>query len=148
MKKAIVVLSGVPAGKNKFTEICKRSSWVWGINPKNNLRNEPESVEVSNPSEAERKYILENIERFLADDSPVKHNMSGVAYERFLLIAHGVSGKQMEMLKSDFGVFKVHIVSSAEEITDNMTSHNDLVLDSSHELFVDNVNSIINTITK
>lgn len=142
MKKAIVVLTGVPAGKNKFTEVCKGLSWVWGINPKNHR---PKNEEC--PKEFEEKYLLENIERFKADEASVKTD--GInEYDTFLLIAHGVSGKQMEMLKEEYGVYKIHIVATSEEITDEMSSHNDLILAEADEYFAGKVSSIIRIIAK
>lgn len=142
MKKAIVVLTGVPAGKNRFTQVCKGSSWVWGINPKNNR---PKNGEC--PSDFEEKYLLENIERFLDDEATVKTD-GKQEYHTFLLIAHGVSGKQMEMLKEEYGVYKIHIVEKLEDITSEMSAHNDLVLVDTDESFDAHVSSIISVITK
>lgn len=142
MKKAIVVLTGIPAGKNKFTQVCKKLSWVWGINPKNHLPKDSE-----NKHELEEKYLLENIERFLSDDADVKTD--GIrTYNTFLLVAHGVSGKQTEMLKNDYGVLKLHIVASESDVTLEVLSHNDLVLVESDPLFETRILTIISIIAK
>jgi len=39
MKKAIILLSGDPESKSKFTKIVESIAWVWNVNPKNPIRN-------------------------------------------------------------------------------------------------------------
>ena len=143
MKKAIVILSGAPSGKNRFTQICKQSAWVWGINPKNHTSDS----DTLNKSEHEEKYLSENIERFFADESDVKKDLSGKEYDTFLLIAHGVSGKKTEALKNEFGVFKFHVVGTSEEITPAMIEHNDKIIVEASGDFDKEVLDIIDVIT-
>ena len=37
MKKAIIAISGSSEGKKCFSEIAKRTSWLWELNPINNI---------------------------------------------------------------------------------------------------------------
>ena len=164
MEKAILLISGSPSGKSKFIETAKKSSWCWNCNAKdflgtktnsfywNGERDEEyyrftyEFLELVNRYfRFEEKYLKNKIEDFLKDDSPNKLSKDGTVFDKFLLIAHGVSRELVSTLKDDYGVFQIHI--SRRDLNSNAESMNDLVLYEDDENFEGEVNRVVNVLT-
>lgn len=165
MKKVIIVLSGSPEAKNKFAEIVKRVAWVWAINAKDFVRENlklfywngsrtedinklvSEQLELLNQKfDFERKYLSDKITKFNEDDSEFKTNGNNT-FDKFVLIAHGVSKDSLPYLQSEYGVFKIHL--SRKDYNSNEKFSNDVtVLYEDSEDFIVEVNKIIEILTK
>jgi hypothetical protein len=164
MKKAIIIASGTPEGKNKFDEIVKKSSWSWNVNFKNYLGSLSKNfywsgerdetyykfiVELSDLTNryfsSEEKYLREKIEKFNSDDSEQKIGEDGKVFTKFILIIHGVSRDLVDMLESDYGLFQLHI--SRRDLNTNTESH-DYVLYEDDENFEEEVERVLNVLTK
>jgi len=166
MKKTIILLSGTPDGKSKFAEIAREISWTWEINPKNQIRDNArsfywkkndkddiykyisEQLEILNRYfDFERNFLKDKIERFLSDEDEFKKSPEGKVFDKFILIAHGVSKNLVPFLQDEYGVFKIHI--SKKEYNSNEKFDNDItVLYEDEEDFTIQVNKIIEVLTK
>ena len=168
MKKAIILLSGTPQGKSKFDEITKETSWVWNTNPRNYLgalsknfywsgeRNEQyykfteELLTLTNRYfNFEEKYLKEKIEKFNSDDSLIKilreEGQLEKKFDRFILIIHGITKDLVEMLESDYGVFKLHI--SRRDLNTNVKEQ-DYVIYEDDPNFKEEVERVLRILTK
>jgi len=167
MKKAILVLSGDPTGKNKFNEIIKETCWVWSVNSKNHLGRiaknelffEGERDEkynkfisdffklVNDNFNFEEKYIKELLEnKFLQDNDEYKTDTEGKKFDRFLFIIHGLSSKELlQELESEYAAMQIHI--SSRELNSNVESH-DKVLYHDDEDFRAQVENLIEILVK
>lgn len=144
MKKTIIVLSGSPEAKNKFAEIVKDMAWVWSINAKDFLRENlrlfywdgsrtdeinklvVEQLELFNEKfDFEKRYLVEKITKFNEDDSEVKVK-ENKTFDKFVLIAHGVSKNLLPFLQEEYGVFKIHL--SKREYNSNEKFANDFTI--------------------
>lgn len=162
MKKAIILLSGTPSGKSKFIEIAKKESWIWNINSRDFLgtkapsfywdgeRNENyykflgEYLKLVNKYfDFEEKYLREKFDKFSSDDSEFKSS-GDKQFDKFVLIAHGVSKELVSTLESDYGVFKIHV--SRKDLNSNIEP--DLVLYEDDENFEAETIRFIETLTK
>lgn len=163
MKKTIILLSGSPDAKNRFAEIAKTVSWVWAINAKDYIRENlklfywdgsrteeinklvAEQLELFNEKfNFEKNYLVDKITKFNEDDSEVKIN-GNKTFDKFILIAHGVSKDLVSFLQEEYGVFKIHLSKreyNSSEITNDYT-----VLYEDDENFVVEVNRIIEVLT-
>lgn len=138
MKKAIVVLTGTPTGKNRLSEIILRKVWKWDINPKNLLtkiarekfywkgeRNEEfykflsEMFSLVNKNFGfEENYILDYIRLFENDKDEEKLLLDKetgevqAKFENFLLVIHGISKELTTRLKDEFGALVVQVTDS------------------------------------
>lgn len=166
MQKTIILLSGTPEGKTKFAEIAQQISWVWQINPKNHIRDNAklfywdgtkteetwkyvvEQLEILNKYfDFERKFLKDKIQRFLGDTDEYKTSKELKVFDKFILIAHGVSKGLVPFLQEEYGVFKIHI--SKKEYNSNEKFSNDVVvLYEDEENFSLEVNRIIEVLTK
>lgn len=166
MKKTIIVLSGSPEAKNKFAEIVKDMAWVWSINAKDFLRENlrlfywdgsrteeinklvEDQLKLYNENfDFERKFLKDKIERFLSDEDEFKKSPEGKVFDKFILIAHGVSKNLVPFLQDEYGVFKIHI--SKKEYNSNEKFDNDIaVLYEDEEDFTIQVNKIVEVLTK
>lgn len=166
MKKTIILLSGSPNSKNRFTEIVKDIAWIWGINSKDYIRenlrlfswdgNRTEEINklvedqlklYNENFDFERKFLKDRIERFLSDEDEFKKSPEGKVFDKFILIAHGVSKNLVPFLQDEYGVFKIHI--SKREYNSNEKFDNDItVLYEDEEDFTIQVNKIIEVLTK
>lgn len=164
MKKAVIVLSGSPEAKNKFAEIVKKISWRWEINPKDFVRESfklfywdgsktdetnklaAEQLELyNNKFDFERKYLTYKITKFNEDDSEVK--VSGdKTFDKFVLIAHGVSKNLVSFLQEEFGAFKIHLTK--KEYNSNQVINDAVILYEDDENFVVEVNRLIDILTR
>lgn len=160
MKKTIMVLSGSPEAKNKFAEIVKDMAWVWSINAKDFLRENlrlfywdgsrtdeinklvVEQLELFNEKfDFEKKYLVDKITKFNEDDSEVKVK-ENKTFDKFILIAHGVSKNLLPFLQEEYGVFKIHL--SKKEYNSNEKFANDVtILYEDDENFNVEVNKLI-----
>lgn len=142
MKKAIIVVTGTPDGKNKFNEIAKESCWIWHVNAKNHLgriaKNElfsdGERDEkynrfisdffrlVNDNFNFESRYIMDLLEnKFLQDTDEIK-TADGKSFDKFLFVIHGLSSKELlEELESEHGAIQIHI--SSRELNSNVETH-------------------------
>lgn len=144
MKKTIIVLSGSPEAKNKFAEIVKDMAWVWSINAKDFLRENLrlfywdgsrtdeinklviEQLELFNEKfDFEKRYLVDKITKFNEDDSEVKVK-ENKTFDKFVLIAHGVSKNLLPFLQEEYGVFKIHL--SKREYNSNEKFANDFTI--------------------
>ena len=144
MKKTIIVLSGSPEAKNKFAEIVKDMAWVWSINAKDFLRENlrlfywdgsrtdeinklvVEQLELFNEKfDFEKRYLVDKITKFNEDDSEVKVK-ENKTFDKFVLIAHGVSKNFLPFLQEVYGVFKIHL--SKREYNSNEKFANDFTI--------------------
>lgn len=164
MKKTILLISGSPEAKNKFAEIVKEIAWVWAINSKDFIRenlklfywdgsrNEEINLFISNQLELynekfdfEKKYLMEKINRFQADESEVKVH-ENKTFDKFVLIAHGVSKDLVSFLQEDYGVFKIHLSKREYHSNENLNDYT--VLYEDDENFTFEVNRIVEVLTK
>jgi len=164
MKKTILLISGSPEAKNKFAEIVKEIAWVWAINSKDFIRenlklfywdgsrNEEINLFISNQLELynekfdfEKKYLMEKINRFQADESEVKVH-ENKTFDKFVLIAHGVSKDLVSFLQEDYGVFKIHLSKREYHSNENLNDYT--VLYEDDENFTIEVNRIVEVLTK
>lgn len=160
MKKAIILLNGTPEGKNSFNFVLKEIAWVWSINPKAYVADKAKlfhydgvgDIEeyvgehlklVNSKFDFEKKYLSDNISRFNADDDEVKTH-GNKSFDTFVLVAHGVSRDVVEYLKSEFGVFTIHI--SRRDLKTNIERY-DTVLYYDDEDFSIQVNRAIHVLT-
>lgn len=166
MKKTVLLMSGTPDGKAKFAKIAQEISWIWQINPKTYIRDNAklfywektetediykyigEQLEILNRHfDFERKFLKDRIERFLSDEDEFKKSPEGKVFDKFILIAHGVSKNLVPFLQDEYGVFKIHI--SKREYNSNEKFNNDItVLYEDEEGFTIQVNKIIEVLTK
>ena len=164
MKKTILLISGSPEAKNKFAEIVKEIAWVWAINSKDFIRenlklfywdgsrNEEINLVISNQLELynekfdfEKKYLMEKINRFQADESEVKVH-ENKTFDKFVLIAHGVSKDLVSFLQEEYGVFKIHLSKREYHSNENLNDYT--VLYEDDENFTIEVNRIVEVLTK
>jgi len=164
MKKTILLISGSPEAKNKFAEIVKEIAWVWAINSKDFIRenlklfywdgsrNEEINLFISNQLELynekfdfEKKYLMEKINRFQADESEVKVH-ENKTFDKFVLIAHGVSKDLVSFLQEEYGVFKIHLSKREYHSNENLNDYT--VLYEDDENFTIEVNRIVEVLTK
>ena len=164
MKKTIIVLSGSPEAKNKFAEIVKDMAWVWSINAKDFLRENlrlfywdgsrtdeinklvVEQLELFNEKfEFEKNYLVDKITKFNEDDSEVKVK-ENKTFDKFVLIAHGVSKNLLPFLQEEYGVFKIHL--SKKEYNSNEATNDFTVLYEDDENFIIDVNRLIEVLAK
>ena len=164
MKRAIILASGLPTGKNRFDEIAKKTSWVWNINYRNYLgllsknfywqgeRNEEyykfvrELCDLTNRYfNSEEIYLREKIEKFNADDSESKLGEDGQKFYRFILIVHGVSKNLVDMLESDYGVFQLNL--SRRDLNTNIESYDHIIYEDDTD-FEEQVERVLNVLTK
>lgn len=162
MNKAIILLSGTPSGKSKFIETAKNSSWLWNINPRDFLGAKSNSFYwdgertdeyykfsnellklVNKYFEFEEKYLKEKIEKFQSDYSETKTNKEKV-FNKFLLIAHGISKDIVPMLKNEYGVFEIHV--TRHDLNTNVELH-ELILYEDDANFESEVERYINVLT-
>lgn len=130
MNKTIVLLSGVPSAKTRFSEIVNEIAWSWNCNSKNFLADLAKSLgwdgetrddkfykfiseflSLANKSfDFERKYLEQKIRAFQEDESETKTDkLSGKEFSKFVLILHGVSKELVSWLQEDFGVYKIYV---------------------------------------
>ena len=159
MKKAILLISGSPEAKNKFAEIVKKIAWVWAINSKDFIRenlklfywdgsrNEEINKMVENQLslfnemfDFEKKFLIEKITNFKEDDSEVKIK-ENKTFDKFILIAHGVSKSLVPFLQEEYGIFKIHL--SRRDYHSNENFNDMTVLYEDDENFVIEVNKLI-----
>ncbi len=152
MQKAIVLLSGSPTAKERFIELAGNTNEIVSVNAKNYLGTKAESFYWNgNKDESyyefisdfskltnkhfdfEKKYLKEELDRFQADEGLTD-----------LLIIHGVSKDLVELLKSEYGVFKIHIELKNQEAGIGL---NDLILHEDDD-FDKNVMQTIGVLTK
>ena len=165
MKKTIIVLSGSPEAKNKFAEIVKDMAWVWSINAKDFLRENLRlfywdgsrtdeinklvagQLELFNEKfDFEKNYLADKITKFNEDDSEVKVK-ENKTFDKFVLIAHGVSKNLLPFLQEEYGVFKIHL--SKKEYNSNEKFTNDVtILYEDDENFNVEVNKLIEVLAK
>ena len=165
MKKTIIVQSGSPEPKNKFAEIVKDMAWVWSINAKDFLRENlrlfywdgsrtdeinklvVEQLELFNEKfDFEKNYLVDKITKFNEDDSEVKVK-ENKTFDKFVLIAHGVSKNLLPFLQEEYGVFKIHL--SKKEYNSNEKFTNDVtILYEDDENFNVEVNKLIEVLAK
>lgn len=161
MRKSIILLSGTPAGKSEFGKIAQEISWVWQVNPKDHVRDTSklfywngvktektwkyinEQLAILNKYfDYEKNFLKDKIERFLGDDAEYKTSKDNKVFDKFILIAHGVSKDLVPFLQEEYGVFKIHI--SKKEYNSNEKFDNDItVLFEDEEDFTIQVNKII-----
>jgi len=163
MKKAIILLSGSPSGKNKFIEEAKKSSWLWNCNSRDFLGTKAHSLYwdgeknekyydftleflnlVNKYFYFEARYLKDQIEKFLSEDSESKTDKVK-KFNTFLLIVHGVSKELVSELESEYGVFQVHI--SQRNLNTNIELY-DTVLYEDDDNFENEVNRVIRILTK
>jgi len=163
MKKAIILLSGIPEAKTKFINEVYKSNWVWNINFRDFLGAKAKGFYwdgerdenyynftleflklVNNHFQAEGKYLAEKIDKFLADDVETKEH-EGKIFNNHILIAHGVSKELIPVLEAEYGVFKIHV--SRKDLNTNIEIH-DLVLYEDDDNFETEVNRVIQTLAK
>ena len=165
MKKTIIVQSGSPEPKNKFAEIVKDMAQVWPINAKDFLRENlrlfywdgsrtdeinklvVEQLELFNEKfDFEKNYLVDKITKFNEDDSEVKVK-ENKTFDKFVLIAHGVSKNLLPFLQEEYGVFKIHL--SKKEYNSNEKFTNDVtILYEDDENFNVEVNKLIEVLAK
>ncbi len=164
MKKAIILLSGDPESKSKFTKIVESIAWVWNVNPKNPIRNNLKSFywkgdrteEIENLISSqlivynqlfdfERSFLIEKITNFNNDESEVKVH-ENKTFDKFVLIAHGVSKDLVPFLQEEYGVFKIHLSKREYHSNENLNDYT--VLYEDDENFTIEVNRIVEILTK
>src|SRR5258706_761119 len=146
MDKTIVLLSGTPTGKTRFSELVNEIAWQWNCNSKDFLADQAKSMgwngirddkfykfiaellSLANKNFGfERKYLEQKIEAFKKDDSITKTDkISGKEFSKFVLILHGVSKDLVASLKEDYGVYKIYVTSHA--LRTNVIPERDFIL--------------------
>lgn len=158
MKKAIIVLNGTPSEKSKFEQSAKKHCWLWNINAKSYLETVSEKLYWTGEGDFvddlfvmanrklgfEEKYLKERIERFLSDDAETKTDKNGNAYERFVLVIHGLSKKLLQTLESEYGVFEIFL--SCNDPSTKTSEKHDYVLTTNDNL-EDKVGHLIRVLT-
>jgi len=163
MRKAIILLSGTPTGKNRFAEVAKQKAWLWNINYKNVLADRfsdllqgedrdktyyrfvAKILDLANKFyDAEKRYLWEKATKFSQDEDEAKIDKEGNKFEIFLLIMHGVSRELIEPLKNDFGVFEIEV----EEEKSKKTELKDLHLFEDNPEFENQALNIIEMLSK
>lgn len=166
MNKAIIILTGIPEGKNKWDDIVKKTSWVWGVNPKNalariaknNLFWDGERTEqyskflseflslVNLNFQFEEVYTRKTIEKFLKDEDEYKIDVDQTKFNNFLLVIHGTSKTLSTKLKDEFGAFQIHVTSRI--LNSNVEPHHDFILYEDDENFESEVERILSGLTQ
>jgi hypothetical protein len=164
MKKAIVAISGSNSGKRRFSEVAKRASWLWEVNPVNSLTDVSKSrfywdgertdkydefmfelhSRVNSVFNFDEKYVTESIFKFNADESEYKE-IGGNRFEKFLLVIHGINDKLINKLREDYGVFQLHITSSNIKTSEG---NHDYILYEDADTFEEDIERTINVLTK
>lgn len=167
MKKAVLVLSGLPEGKNKFNEVAKETCWIWHVNSKNHLGRVAKNEFFSDGAERderynkfiadlfklvndnfnfEEKYIRDLLENKFLLDSDEHKTFEGKTFENFLFVVHGLSSRDLlNELENEYGAMQIHISSRA--LNSNVEAH-DKVLYYDDEDFAEQVNKLIEVLTR
>ncbi len=166
MKKAILILSGTPSGKNEFDKIAKETCWIWHTNSRNHLgkvskkdffwngeRDEDYEKYLSEIFPVLNKYfnfeekyfrdLLDN--KFLPDNDEVKTDQEGKEFQNFLFVIHGLSKALVPVFEEEYGAFQIHI--SSRNLNSNVENH-DKVLYEDDVDFKEQVEDLINTLVK
>lgn len=165
MNKAIILISGSPASKNKFLQIAKKNSWVWNVNFNGFLADALRGILADQEKDekfykfvsdlkqlairnfdAERKYLLEKIKNF-REDGDTKKTDGNNFYENFILIIHGVSkdSELLEELKNE-GAYRISL--SKREYNTIPSEMIDMTYYEDEETFEDDIEKFLKIIMK